>query len=79
MLTPIAFVAFSNASHTMLVSSLIVGAMASCAAVLLLRAVRRVGAQSTRATAPWQRFDQTHHWDARAEDWLPNDDRQPTL
>jgi hypothetical protein len=23
----------------------------------------------------WKRFDDTHHWDSAAEDWVPNDDR----
>ena len=23
----------------------------------------------------WKHFDDTHHWDATAEEWVPNDDR----
>jgi len=23
----------------------------------------------------WKRFDDTHHWDSTAEEWVPNDDR----
>lgn len=75
MLTPIAFIAFSGTSHMMLVGSLILGAAASCAAVVILRTLRRMPAQRTQLTAGWLRFDQTHHWDAAAEDWLPNDRR----
>jgi hypothetical protein len=24
---------------------------------------------------PWKQFDDTHHWDATAEEWVPNDPR----
>lgn len=24
---------------------------------------------------PWRHFDDTHHWDSTAEEWVPNDDR----
>lgn len=24
---------------------------------------------------PWRHFDETHHWDAIAEEWVPNHDR----
>ena len=24
----------------------------------------------------WKHFDDTHHWDSTAEEWVPNDDRQ---
>jgi hypothetical protein len=23
----------------------------------------------------WKHFDDTHHWDSTAEEWVPNDDR----
>lgn len=23
----------------------------------------------------WKHFDDTHHWDSAAEDWVPNNDR----
>ena len=23
----------------------------------------------------WKRFDDTHHWDSTAEEWVPNEDR----
>ena len=23
----------------------------------------------------WKHFDDTHHWDSSAEEWIPNDDR----
>jgi hypothetical protein len=23
----------------------------------------------------WKHFDDTHHWDSSAEEWVPNDDR----
>jgi hypothetical protein len=28
---------------------------------------------------PWKQFDDTHHWDSTAEEWIPNDsrDRRP--
>ena len=26
----------------------------------------------------WKHFDDTHRWDAAAEDWVPNDDRGPS-
>jgi hypothetical protein len=24
---------------------------------------------------PWRHFDDTHHWDSTAEEWVPNDDQ----
>ncbi|MBB4373111.1 hypothetical protein GGD63_005926 [Bradyrhizobium sp. cir1] len=24
---------------------------------------------------PWRHFDDTHHWDSTAEEWVPNHDR----
>ena len=32
------------------------------------------GMRQTRATL-WKRFDETHHWDSAAEEWVPNEDR----
>jgi hypothetical protein len=39
-----------------------------------LNAMRR--RRESKPTPPlWKRFDDTHHWDSSAEDWVPNDDR----
>jgi hypothetical protein len=39
-----------------------------------LSALRQRGQGKPRPPL-WKRFDDTHHWDAAAEDWVPNDDR----
>jgi hypothetical protein len=31
----------------------------------------RVGGES-RPKPPWKQFDDTHHWDSIAEEWIPN-------
>jgi hypothetical protein len=30
----------------------------------------------TPQIASWRRFDDTHHWDSSAEDWVHNDNRR---
>ena len=35
----------------------------------------RQNGQSKRKAPLWKTFDDTHHWDPTAEDWVPNDDR----
>jgi len=37
-------------------------------------ALRRKGESKPRRPL-WKRFDDTHHWDSAAEEWVPNDDR----
>lgn len=27
----------------------------------------------SRPKPPWKQFDDTHHWDSTAEEWIPND------
>jgi hypothetical protein len=39
-----------------------------------LNALRRKGESKPRRPT-WKHFDDTHHWDATAEEWVPNDDR----
>jgi hypothetical protein len=39
-----------------------------------LRPLRRSGKTKPRLPL-WKHFDDTHHWDPAAEDWVPNDDR----
>lgn len=39
-----------------------------------LNALRRRGESKPRQPV-WKRFDDTHHWDPDAEEWVPNDDR----
>ena len=31
----------------------------------------RLGGAST-PKPPWKKFDDTHHWDSTAEEWIPN-------
>ena len=35
--------------------------------------VLRHKAESKPKQPLWKHFDDTHHWDATAEDWIPND------
>ena len=39
-----------------------------------LNALRRKG-ENKPNPPPWKRFDDTHHWDSIAEEWVPDDDR----
>jgi hypothetical protein len=39
-----------------------------------LNALRQKGESKPRRP-PWKHFDDTHHWDATAEEWVPNQDR----
>jgi hypothetical protein len=38
-----------------------------------LNALRQQGENKPRRPL-WKHFDDTHHWDASAEEWVPNDD-----
>jgi hypothetical protein len=37
----------------------------------------RKGSDSKARRAHWQQFDDTHHWDASADDWVRNDGQRP--
>jgi hypothetical protein len=37
-------------------------------------ALRQKGESKPRSPL-WKHFDDTHHWDPAAEEWVPNDDR----
>jgi hypothetical protein len=39
-----------------------------------LNALRQRGESKPRQPL-WKHFDDTHHWDSTAEEWVPNDDR----
>jgi hypothetical protein len=39
-----------------------------------LTALRQTGESKPRRPL-WKHFDDTHHWDPNAEEWVPNDDR----
>jgi hypothetical protein len=39
-----------------------------------LNALRQKGEGKPRRPL-WKHFDDTHHWDSTAEEWVPNDDR----
>jgi hypothetical protein len=36
--------------------------------------LRREGGES-KPKPSWKQFDDTHHWDSAAEEWIPNDPR----
>jgi hypothetical protein len=40
-----------------------------------LNAVGRRGESKPRRPL-WKHFDDTHHWDSAAEEWVPNDDQR---
>jgi hypothetical protein len=39
-----------------------------------MNALRQKGESKPRRPL-WKDFDDTHHWDSTAEEWVPNDDR----
>ena len=40
---------------------------------LLSSTVLRMERGETKSKPPWKQFDDTHHWDTTAEEWIPND------
>lgn len=44
------------------------------ARVVRTRANRQNG-EGKQRQPPWKQFDDTHHWDATAEEWVPDLDR----
>jgi hypothetical protein len=35
--------------------------------------VLRMERDESKPKPPWKQFDDTHHWDSTAEEWIPND------
>ena len=35
----------------------------------------REGSEGKPGRPLWKHFDETHHWDSAAEEWVPNEDR----
>ena len=33
----------------------------------------QTGRGERKQKPPWKQFDDTHHWDSTAEEWIPND------
>jgi hypothetical protein len=42
--------------------------------LITLNALRQKGESKPRRPL-WKHFDDTHHWDSTAEEWVPNEDR----
>jgi hypothetical protein len=53
---------------------LIIGLLVGCVSLPTLSALRQKGEGKPKRPL-WKRFDDTHHWDSTAEEWVPNDDR----
>ena len=51
--------------------------MMAGALVVRLRAsnANRQDDETKRRRPPWKHFDDTHHWDVDAEEWVPNRDQ----
>ena len=43
-----------------------------CVGFPTLNVLRRKRGES-KPKPPWKQFDDTHHWDSTAEEWVPND------
>jgi len=39
----------------------------------------QMGRGESKPKLPWKQFDDTHHWDSTAEEWIPNDSRDRRL
>ena len=35
--------------------------------------VAQMGRGESKPKPPWKQFDDTHHWESAAEEWIPND------
>lgn len=49
--------------------------MAGALVVQLRARANRHSGESKQEQPLWKHFDDTHHWDATAEEWVPNHDR----
>ncbi|MDE5454130.1 hypothetical protein GWE18_14975 [Bradyrhizobium sp. CSA112] len=51
--------------------------MMAGALVVQLSALNALGqrGESKPRLPPWKQFDDTHHWDSTAEEWVPNVDQ----
>jgi hypothetical protein len=52
----------------------VVMAVALVVQLSTLNALQQKGENKPRRPL-WKHFDDTHHWDSSAEEWVPNDDR----
>ncbi|MGY8661493.1 hypothetical protein Q3C01_03890 [Bradyrhizobium sp. UFLA05-109] len=41
----------------------------------LIFQLRKMPTEFEPQRPPWRHFDDTHHWDSTAEEWVPNHDR----
>jgi hypothetical protein len=57
-----------NAREWMTMAGALVGQLST------LNTLRRKS-ESKPGRPLWKHFDDTHHWDATAEEWVPNDDQ----
>jgi hypothetical protein len=57
-----------NAREWMTMAGALVGQLS------VLNTLRRKS-ESKPGRPLWKHFDDTHHWDATAEEWVPNDDQ----
>jgi hypothetical protein len=47
--------------------------LVACVGFPILTRLRKRRGESKPQRALWKQFDDTHHWDSRAEEWVRND------
>ena len=57
----------------LLLATLAIGPLAGYAGIVMFRRWRRKSGEYKSKRAIWKQFDDTHHWDPIAEEWVRND------
>jgi hypothetical protein len=65
--------AMHNRALKLLLDTLAICSLVGCAGILMFRRWRQKSGESTPKRALWKQFDDTHHWDPAAEEWVRND------
>ena len=74
MLTAIAIaVAIHNPAPKLLLDTFASCSLAGCGGILMFRRWRQKSGECEPKRAIWKQFDDTHHWDPTAEEWVRND------
>jgi hypothetical protein len=62
-----------NRPLKLLLDTLAICSLVGCAGILMFGRWRQKSGESTPKRALWKHFDDTHHWDPAAEEWVRND------
>jgi hypothetical protein len=69
----IAVLATRNPVLKIFLDTLAICLLAGSVGFSMLNGLRKKRGESKPQRALWKQFDDTHHWDSTAEEWVPND------